>query len=228
VNQKQALDILKMGNNVFLTGPAGSGKTYLLNQYITYLKSHQIPVGITASTGIAATHMGGTTIHSWSGMGIRDEMTAQDMGELFKRQYLRNRFLHTKVLIIDEISMLHAHQLDIVNKILKTFKGNDLPFGGLQVILCGDFFQLPPITSRSKTTLGLDSNLRGNDNNGGQNDTADFVTKSETRRPRKRGKKKKRSCTKLYIGTPVKLPAISRPVHTNLRAKRLSSGSFVC
>jgi ATP-dependent DNA helicase PIF1 len=69
MTQKEALDILKLGHNVFLTGPAGSGKTYLLNQYIAYLKSHRIPVGITASTGIAATHMGGTTIHSWSGMG---------------------------------------------------------------------------------------------------------------------------------------------------------------
>ncbi len=152
MTQKEALEILKLGHNVFLTGPAGSGKTYLLNQYIAYLKSHNIPVGITASTGIAATHMGGTTIHSWSGMGIRDEMTPRDMGELFKRQYLRNRFLHTKVLIIDEISMLHAHQLDIVNKILKTFKGNDLPFGGLQVILCGDFFQLPPVAKKDESS----------------------------------------------------------------------------
>jgi ATP-dependent exoDNAse (exonuclease V) alpha subunit len=151
MTQKEALDILKLGHNVFLTGPAGSGKTYLLNQYIAYLKSHRIPVGITASTGIAATHMGGTTIHSWSGMGIRDSMTPQDMGELFKRQYLRTRFLHTKVLIIDEISMLHSHQLDLVNTILKTFKRNDLPFGGLQVILCGDFFQLPPVSKKDET-----------------------------------------------------------------------------
>lgn len=159
MTQKEALDTLKLGHNVFLTGPAGSGKTYLLNQYIAYLKSHSIPVGITASTGIAATHMGGTTIHSWSGMGIKDVLTPQEAGELFKRSYLRNRFLHTKVLIIDEVSMLHAHQLDIVNQILKTFKHNDLPFGGLQVILCGDFFQLPPVAKKDETS--------------------DFVTKSD-------------------------------------------------
>lgn len=159
MTQKEALDILKLGHNVFLTGPAGSGKTYLLNQYIAYLKAHKIPVGITASTGIAATHMGGTTIHSWSGMGIRDAITQPEMTELFKRQYLRTRFLQTKVLIIDEISMLHARQLDIVNTILKTFKGNNLPFGGIQVVLCGDFFQLPPVAKKDETS--------------------DFVTKSD-------------------------------------------------
>src|SRR6266576_2564188 len=105
MTQKEALDILKLGHNVFLTGPAGSGKTYLLNQYIKDLREHNIPVGITVSTGIAATHMGGTTIHSWSGMGIRDSMTEQDISDLFKKPYLRTRFNRTRVLIIDEISM---------------------------------------------------------------------------------------------------------------------------
>src|SRR6266576_2685218 len=108
MTQKEALDILKLGHNVFLTGPAGSGKTYLLNQYIKYLKENKIPVGVTASTGIAATHMGGTTIHSWSGIGIRDEITSKDLGDLMKRAYLRKNLQRTKVLIIDEISMLHA------------------------------------------------------------------------------------------------------------------------
>lgn len=145
MTQKEALDILKLGHNVYLTGAAGSGKTYLLNQYIAYLKSHKIAVGITASTGIAATHMGGTTIHSWAGMGIRDTITEKDIADLFKRSYLRKRFLHTKVLIIDEISMLHAHRLDLVDKICKAFKKNSHPFGGMQVVMCGDFFQLPPV-----------------------------------------------------------------------------------
>jgi len=145
MTQIEALDILKLGHNVFLTGAAGSGKTYLLNKYIEYLKMHKVGVGITASTGIAATHIGGTTIHSWSGMGIRDEISPQIIAELFKRFYLKIRFIHTKVLVIDEISMLHAHQLDIVDKICRAFKKIDYPFGGIQVILCGDFFQLPPV-----------------------------------------------------------------------------------
>ena len=146
MKQKTALDILKLGHNVFLTGPAGSGKTYLLKQYIDYLKKNHIGVAITASTGIAATHMNGQTIHSWSGMGIADSFGEEDFKRLKKRQYHSNRLRKTKVLIIDEVSMLHAHQLDIVNDICKRFKEPFTAFGGLQVILCGDFFQLPPVT----------------------------------------------------------------------------------
>lgn len=150
MTQKEALAILKLGHNVFLTGPAGSGKTYLLNQYISYLKENKIGVGITASTGIAATHMGGVTIHSFSGMGIKDVLSPKDLDELYKRPYLRERFRKTKVLIIDEISMLHAHRLDLVDEICRKFKGLDYAFGGMQVILCGDFFQLPPVTKIDK------------------------------------------------------------------------------
>ncbi len=146
MKQKSALDILKLGHSVFLTGPAGSGKTYLLKQYIDYLKKQNIGVAVTASTGIAATHMNGQTIHSWSGMGIMDVFNEEEYIRLKKRRYHKQRFDAVKVLIIDEISMLHAHQLDIVNSICKRFKNPFLPFGGLQVILCGDFFQLPPVT----------------------------------------------------------------------------------
>ena len=71
MTQENALDIMKMGHNIFLTGPAGSGKSYLINQYIEYLKQKKVDVGITASTGIAATHFSGITIHSWSGIGVK-------------------------------------------------------------------------------------------------------------------------------------------------------------
>ncbi len=145
MKQKTALDILKLGHNVFLTGPAGSGKTFLLKQYIEYLKKNNIGVAITASTGIAATHMNGQTIHSWSGMGIMDVFNEEEYAKLKKRHYHKQRFAGVSVLVIDEISMLHAHQLDIVNSICKKFKDPFLPFGGLQVVLCGDFFQLPPV-----------------------------------------------------------------------------------
>jgi ATP-dependent exoDNAse (exonuclease V) alpha subunit len=152
MKQKTALDILKLGHNVFLTGPAGSGKTYLLKQYIDYLKKNNIGVAVTASTGIAATHMNGQTIHSWSGMGISDVFNEEHYAKLKKRPYHKLKFTNTKVLIIDEISMLHAHQLDIVNSICKKFKEPFSPFGGLQVILCGDFFQLPPVAKYGQET----------------------------------------------------------------------------
>lgn len=150
MTQKEALDILKLGHNVYLTGPAGSGKTFLLNDYIGFLKSHGVSVGITASTGIAATHMNGMTIHSWSGIGIRDQLADIELRALLTRKYLAKRFAKTKVLVIDEVSMLHAHQLDLVDRVCRFFKQNPAPFGGMQVILAGDFFQLPPINSKTK------------------------------------------------------------------------------
>ena len=144
--QSQALDILKMGKNVFLSGPAGSGKTHVLQDYINYLKSHAVDVAVTASTGIAATHLGGMTIHSWSGLGVRDVLTDYDIEDLMERQYLYKRFERTKVLIIDEVSMLHHFRLDLIEWICRQMKRNEKPFGGMQIVVCGDFFQLPPVT----------------------------------------------------------------------------------
>jgi ATP-dependent exoDNAse (exonuclease V) alpha subunit len=147
VNQKQALDILKLGHNVFLTGAAGSGKTYILNQYIKYLKTNHVEVGITASTGIAATHMNGKTIHSWAHIGIKDQLTPADLNYIANREDYKTKILNTKVLIIDEVSMLHDFRLDMVNQVLQKIHQNDLPFGGIQLVLCGDLFQLPPISA---------------------------------------------------------------------------------
>jgi ATP-dependent exoDNAse (exonuclease V) alpha subunit len=146
VTQKDALNILKLGHNVYLTGSAGSGKTYVLNQYIQYLRQYEIAHAVTASTGIAASHMNGVTIHSWSGLGIRSTLTPYDLEAMEEKRYLWERFKNTKVLIIDEVSMLHHFRLDLVDEIARFFKRNDVPFGGLQVVLCGDFFQLPPVS----------------------------------------------------------------------------------
>ena len=151
MRQSSALDILKTGQNVFLTGSAGSGKTYTLNQYINYLRARRVPVAVTASTGIAATHMNGTTIHSWSGIGIKDELSDRDLTNLSRKQFLADRLKDTAVLIIDEISMLHAKQLNLVNQVLKHVRKNDAAFGGIQVVVAGDFFQLPPIGSKGET-----------------------------------------------------------------------------
>lgn len=146
MTQEDALNILKLGHSVFLTGGAGSGKTYVLNKYIEWLKSHVISTAITASTGIAATHIGGVTIHSWSGIGVKEHITEYDIDELEQKKNLYTRYISTKVLIIDEISMLHATRLDMVDRIARTIRKDERPFGGMQVIFCGDFFQLPPVT----------------------------------------------------------------------------------
>ncbi|MET3731319.1 AAA family ATPase [Moheibacter stercoris] len=152
MNQSKALAILKSGRNVFLTGSAGAGKTYVLNQYIQYLKEHRVAVAVTASTGIAATHMNGQTIHSWSGIGIKDEVTLRQLSNMKEKKYFRDKMDAVKVLVIDEISMLHRNQLDLVNRVLKFFKGNELAFGGIQVVFSGDFFQLPPIGNEEETS----------------------------------------------------------------------------
>ena len=145
MKQETALKLLKAGENVFLTGSAGAGKTYTLNQYINYLKVRKVPVAITASTGIAATHMNGMTIHTWAGIGIKDFLSDADLKNMKERKYLKEHLENAQVLIIDEISMLHAKQLNLVNQVLKYFKESDEAFGGIQVIVAGDFFQLPPV-----------------------------------------------------------------------------------
>lgn len=145
MKQETALKLMKTGENVFLTGSAGAGKTYTLNQYINYLKVRKVPVAITASTGIAATHMNGMTIHTWAGIGIKDVLSDDDLKRMKERKYLKEHLENAQVLIIDEISMLHAKQLNLVNQVLKYFKESDEAFGGIQVIAAGDFFQLPPV-----------------------------------------------------------------------------------
>ncbi|MEP0368988.1 MAG: AAA family ATPase [Cyclobacteriaceae bacterium] len=146
MNQETALSILKSGHNVYLTGSAGTGKTYLINEYVEYLRQREVPVAITASTGIAATHIGGQTIHSWSGIGIKERITYPDLERISKNKQTRDRLENAKVLIIDEISMLSGKILTGISDILKHFKKSSKAFGGIQVILSGDFFQLPPVS----------------------------------------------------------------------------------
>ncbi len=156
MTQSDALNILKTGASSFLTGNAGSGKTYLLNRYIEWLEDQGVGYAVTASTGIAATHLGGQTIHSFTGIGIRKYLDDYDLEELTTRKYLYDRFAKIKVLIIDEISMLHSEMFDLVDRVCRAFKDADKPFGGLQIIVSGDFFQLPPI-DRSRESLDASS-----------------------------------------------------------------------
>ncbi|MFT7030077.1 MAG: GTPase SAR1 family protein, partial [Marinoscillum sp.] len=86
MDQSTALNILKSGQNVFLTGSAGTGKTYVINQYVQYLREREVPLAITASTGIAATHIDGQTIHSWSGIGIRDLINEKALDKIARNR----------------------------------------------------------------------------------------------------------------------------------------------
>lgn len=145
MTQNQALSVMLAGNPVFLTGAPGAGKTYVLNRFIALAKKRGLNVAVTASTGIAATHIGGNTIHSWSGLGIRDSLNSGDLAWLAQNSRLVKRYNATDVLVIDEISMLHGKRLDMINQVCKLMRQNSRPFGGIQVILVGDLFQLPPV-----------------------------------------------------------------------------------
>ncbi|MEK7652787.1 MAG: PIF1 family DEAD/DEAH box helicase [Patescibacteria group bacterium] len=149
MTQDEALSILKTGANVFLTGEPGSGKTYTINKYIAHLREYKIEHAITASTGIAATHIGGMTIHSWSGIGIKETLTKYDLDKIATSEYINRRVRRTKILIIDEISMLRAETLSMVEAVCREIKQVNEPFGGIQVVFAGDFFQLPPIEKRN-------------------------------------------------------------------------------
>jgi hypothetical protein len=153
MNQDIALEILKTGASVFLTGGAGTGKTFVLNKYIQFLKQSGIPYAVTASTGISATHLGGITINSWSGIGIKKEINEYDIEQIESKQYLYKRISKTEVLIIDEVSMLHSNILDSLDKILSSIKRSDKPFGGIQIVFSGDLFQLPPVIKNQEVAL---------------------------------------------------------------------------
>jgi ATP-dependent DNA helicase PIF1 len=157
MTQDQAFSVLTFGKNVFLTGAAGSGKTHLLNRYIHWLQERGIEPAITASTGIAASHVGGQTIHSWSGVGVKDYLSAFDLDYISQNERLVKRFRGTRVLIIDEVSMLSAGTLDAVHQALQAGLQSHEPFGGMQVIFCGDFFQLPPVSRGSQGGFAFES-----------------------------------------------------------------------
>lgn len=149
MRQKQALGVMMGGSNVFLTGAPGAGKTYVLNKFVKRAERAGKRIAVTASTGIAASHLGGTTIHSWSGLGILDELSPGDLKKLSTSDKLIKRYNNTDILVIDEVSMLHGKRLDMINTLAKKLRMNETPFGGLQVILVGDLFQLPPISRGS-------------------------------------------------------------------------------
>ncbi len=151
MEQDQALAILESGRSILLTGAAGTGKTYLLRKFIKRAREDGRVVSVTATTGLAATHLNGATIHAWAGIGVHDELPRNHLAKISKQR--RDIILKTDVLIIDEISMLHDFRLDLVDQVCQSVRDSDEPFGGIQVVLCGDFFQLPPV-NRSDSRQG--------------------------------------------------------------------------
>ncbi|PIR82705.1 AAA family ATPase [Candidatus Kaiserbacteria bacterium CG10_big_fil_rev_8_21_14_0_10_59_10] len=161
MKQDEALEILKTGVNVFLTGEPGSGKTHTINRYVDWLRERGVEPSVTASTGIAATHVGGMTIHSWSGIGVKRDVSDWDIEMIHGREKTARRLVDARVLIIDEVSMLDGRTLASVDRVLRALRRKVLrqeePFGGLQVIFVGDFFQLPPVSRGEQSQFAFES-----------------------------------------------------------------------
>lgn len=141
---------MQEGRNVFLTGSAGAGKTYTLNKFIEWGWASGKHLAITASTGIAATHIGGQTIHAFSGIGIAEEIDKGFFTKWGFKEFKAPSIREVDVLIIDEISMLGRKQFEMVDTVFRKVRRKSEPFGGVQLIVCGDFFQLPPISRDAK------------------------------------------------------------------------------
>ncbi|MBK9324185.1 MAG: AAA family ATPase [Bdellovibrionaceae bacterium] len=142
--QQYALELLNSGENVFLTGGAGSGKSYLIRHFMQQLDSKQTPV--LASTGAAAVLLGGRTFHSFFGLGIMEGGVDATIERASKDHRLLNRLKNAEGVIVDEISMIPGSALMTAEAIAKKAKGSKLPWGGLRIICVGDFAQLPPVT----------------------------------------------------------------------------------
>lgn len=140
MNQEQAFEALTSWENIFLTGKAWTGKTFLTQKFIEHLKANSKFVVVTAPTGIAALNIGGTTIHSAFKMwGSYPDISARPP----RRQKIK--WMHVDVLIIDEISMVSPDYLDYINYTLQEERGSEAQFGWLQVVVVGDLAQLPPV-----------------------------------------------------------------------------------
>lgn len=142
--QETALHKLEREGNIFLTGAAGTGKSYLLAHYLHNKSPLAFP--IVASTGAAAVLVGGRTFHSFFGLGILEGGAEATIAKALKNGKLRNRLNLASCVIIDEVSMLSGVHISVAERIARKLRGNEAPWGGLRIIAVGDFAQLPPIT----------------------------------------------------------------------------------
>ena len=141
-DQLQALDLVKQGKSIFLTGIPGAGKSYTLKMIIQYLKNKGKKIAITASTGCAAVLINGQTINSYLCLGIGNKKIETIVQNIKK---YNPKILSLQTLIIDEISMIDDKTMDMISTILCKLHDTRQPFGGIQMIFVGDFCQLPPV-----------------------------------------------------------------------------------
>ena len=158
MNHKKIINRARVGHNLFITGEAGTGKTSLLKKILIHLWPREF--AITALTGIAAVAIGGSTLHSFSGIGIGKDDIDKILHKIATKKYISRRWLQVETLVIDEISMCSAEIFEKIDKVARFCRKVDRPFGGVQLIVFGDFFQLPPVFKDTKDTrLCFESNV---------------------------------------------------------------------
>ncbi|KAK6888304.1 ATP-dependent DNA helicase PIF1 [Candida tropicalis] len=144
--QEYVLKQVLQGVSLFFTGPAGTGKSVLLRSIIKSLRSKRSRgIAVTASTGLAACNIGGITLHSFAGIGLGQGSVDSLYKKVRRNKTAFKRWQETKVLVIDEISMVDGNLLDKMNELAKKIRKSNAPFGGIQLVACGDFYQLPPV-----------------------------------------------------------------------------------
>ena len=145
--QKKAYKKYRKGENIFITGPGGTGKTALIKEIVTDAGHRKIKYQVCAMTGCAAVllNCGAKTIHSWAGIGLANGDPEQIIDKVYKNRMLVKRWIETKLLIIDEVSMMSQKIIELLDAIGKKCRNSTRPFGGIQVIFSGDFFQLAPV-----------------------------------------------------------------------------------
>lgn len=148
--QLETFNLVKSGNNIFITGAAGCGKSFTLEKIINWAKNDKkYQIAVTASTGCASYLIRGRTIHSYLGIGIGKKSAKElAMNVKSKKPYIVSKLKNLDILIIDEISMINSELLDKISEFLCIIRGSDKPFGGIQIILSGDYCQLPPVSGK--------------------------------------------------------------------------------
>ena len=146
--QLDALNKVKEGKSIFLTGAPGVGKSFLLNKIVEYLKETDIKYGITALTGCAALLIKGQTLHSFLGIGLGNATSEILIKKIENNKKIYNRIKELQLLLVDEISIMNNVFFEKISDIIKIIKKNNKPFGNIQLVLVGDFCQLPPIEGK--------------------------------------------------------------------------------
>ena len=235
IDQDNVINIMKK-YNVFLTGLPGSGKTYITQSYIKYCSDNNLTIGITASTGIAAKLLDNkmystSTIHSWSGIDIieKNDTYEKILQRVLEKPYVVNRWKKTTVLIIDEISLIDMKIFNFLDKIGKHIRGKDAPFGGIRILVVGDFYQLPPVNgdfcfisevwdSTFDYNINLKTSYRSSDIN--MNKILNTIRKGKILKPNMLQKLRNRSVTKINC-FPIMVPLreMARNINNNMMNK---------